>query len=161
MECEHCAALSEPLMKRHCGLAALLPVPGLRRGFAWIAKHLRTPQGQITAAVSDGVAAVAVAAMLAGGPAANRPLSVDGRPVAAQVAATSRNYLGKRITAHAAPVLSVPADEGFWLGSSARARVWVELTGTPESSFKVRPGDKVSFVGKVVRNARGFARPSA
>ena len=51
---------------------------------------------------------------------------------------------------------SVPADEGFWVGSSATDRVWVQLTG--ESAVTVKAGDRISFAGgKVVATPAGYA----
>jgi hypothetical protein len=40
----------------------------------------------------------------------------------------------------------VAANEGFWfwVGTSVRNRVWVQLIGTRESDFRVEPGDKVA-----------------
>lgn len=56
-------------------------------------------------------------------------------------------------------MLSVPADEGFWVGSSATDRVWVQLTGSAgESPVTVKAGNRISFsTGKVVANPAGFA----
>jgi hypothetical protein len=54
----------------------------------------------------------------------------------------------------------VPADEGFWVGSSATDRIWVQLEGGGESAYTVRPGDRVSFTGQLVANPAGFARQS-
>lgn len=68
-------------------------------------------------------------------------------------------YTGTDATATAIAVQSVPADEGFWVGSSAQDRVWIQLTGKAgESPFTVKQGDAVSFTGKVVKNAAGFAK---
>ena len=44
-------------------------------------------------------------------------------------------------------VESVPADEGFWVGTSATDRVWVQLAVSAESPIRVETGDAVSFVG--------------
>jgi hypothetical protein len=54
-------------------------------------------------------------------------------------------------------VVSVPADEGFWVGSSETDRVWVQLTGTGESGYVVQPGDRVEFTGSVVPHDPGYA----
>ncbi|TQS41379.1 hypothetical protein FL583_30220 [Cryptosporangium phraense] len=53
-------------------------------------------------------------------------------------------------------VQSVPADEGFWIGTSETDRIWVQLTGQGESPFKVTAGQTVSFTGTVVANGAGF-----
>ena len=55
-------------------------------------------------------------------------------------------------------VQSVVADEGFWIGTSTRDRVWVQLVGPPpESPYQVRKGDTVSFRAPVRKNSAGFA----
>jgi hypothetical protein len=54
-------------------------------------------------------------------------------------------------------VQSVPADEGFWVGSSDADRMWVQLDGKDESGYVVKPGDKVSFTGTVKAHDAGFA----
>lgn len=66
-------------------------------------------------------------------------------------------YVGQPATANAVTVQSVPADEGFWVGSSATDRVWVQLTGSGESPYTVRAGYTVSFTtGQVVANPAGY-----
>ena len=55
-------------------------------------------------------------------------------------------------------VQQVAADEGFWVGTGPRDRVWVQLTGTRESRPQVQPGDRVSFSGRMVEHRPGFAR---
>jgi hypothetical protein len=65
---------------------------------------------------------------------------------------------GQRVTARRVRVLSVPADEGFWVGDGPDARVWVEFSSSGESPVRIRPGQRVSFVGEVVRHDQGFAR---
>ena len=157
MECQHCAAVSAPLMHRRRGLAALLPLPALRRATQWTAKQLRTPKGQVTATVAAGATAAAVAFLLTGSPESSSVLSVGGKPVPARAAATSTRYLAKEIRAQNAPVQSVPSDEGFWLGDGTTNRIWVELAGTGESPFRVKQGQKVSFTGKVIRHGPDFA----
>lgn len=71
---------------------------------------------------------------------------------------TLSQYAGKAAKARAVRVQSVPADEGFWVGSSKADRVWVQLSGAAaESPFKVKPGDHVDFDGgKLVPTAAGF-----
>jgi len=65
-------------------------------------------------------------------------------------------YVGDQATARSVPVQSVVADEGFWVGR-AGDRLWVQLIGPPpESSYRVRAGDHVTFVGVVVRHGSGF-----
>ena len=68
-------------------------------------------------------------------------------------------YTGTTATAKSVQVQSVPADEGFWVGSSAADRVWVQLTGQAgESGYTVKAGDRVDFSnGRTVANKSGFA----
>ena len=75
---------------------------------------------------------------------------------AANVANLSAND-GREAVGRGVRVQSVPADEGFWVGSSEQDRLWVQLTGTRgESDYKVRQGDTVDFTGTVTPVAQGF-----
>lgn len=65
-------------------------------------------------------------------------------------------YVGQPAVATGVTVLSVPADEGFWVGTSDSDRVWVQLIGTGESPYTVRPGDTVLFNGEVVAHGADF-----
>ena len=92
----------------------------------------------------------------AGGAAAGgQVVTADGQQVLALAAgpdaATALAGLsGQQVTATGARVLSVPADEGFWLGSSETERVWVQLTGEAgESPYQVQEGDLVDLEGTV------------
>lgn len=82
-------------------------------------------------------------------------LDVTARPdAAAALGALS----GETATATAVQVLSVPADEGFWVGTSDSQRVWVQLTGeVGESPYQVTEGDTVDFEGAVVAHDEAFA----
>ncbi|MFI5953759.1 hypothetical protein [Cryptosporangium sp. NPDC051539] len=71
--------------------------------------------------------------------------------------ATLRSYLGRDAEAQQVLVLSVPADEGFWVGSGPLDRIWVQISGAGESPLVVRSGQHVSFTGTVVAHDSGFA----
>ena len=76
----------------------------------------------------------------------------------AGTAASLREHDGQQAVGRVVRVLSVPADEGFWVGTSAQERLWVQLTGTRgESDYKVKEGDTVEFTGTVTPAAKGFA----
>lgn len=65
---------------------------------------------------------------------------------------------GQPVTGTGARVLTVPADEGFWVGTSDQERVWVQLTGEAgESPYQVAEGDTVDFEGTVVTHDQAFA----
>ena len=73
-------------------------------------------------------------------------------------AAGLKPYDGQEATGNAVEVQSVPADEGFWIGSSESDRLWIQLTDTGgESDYKVKAGDQVGFTGTVTSAADGFA----
>jgi RNA polymerase sigma factor (sigma-70 family) len=167
--CPVCASLAPPLLERRRALVALLPVAALLRLRGWAGRH------PAQASVAAGTAAAVAAAVLYVGlwrptpqppppPAstvqavqAASPLTVPGRsllpvPPRAELA----RLTGQPVTATRVRVLAVPADEGFWVGSSARARMWVQLRTRGESRVHVRPGQHASFTGRLVANRPGF-----
>jgi RNA polymerase sigma factor (sigma-70 family) len=78
-------------------------------------------------------------------------LPVPGRAVLAR-------HAGQRVRGVNVPVRGVYADEGFWVGTGGGDQLWVRLVGQGESPFRVRPGQRVSFTGRLVPNPPGFAR---
>ena len=107
-----------------------------------------------SAAPSSGAAAPAGSGQI---------VTADGQSVldlvAQSDAATAFGALsGQAVTGTGVQVLSVPADEGFWVGTSAQQRVWVQLTGEAgESPYQVTEGDTVDFEGAVVAHDQSFA----
>lgn len=76
----------------------------------------------------------------------------------ADAAGSLSRFSGQQARAEAIPVDSVPADEGFWVGTSTTDRVWVQLTvGNAESPMRVEAGDTVSFLGTVRPAPLSFA----
>lgn len=66
--------------------------------------------------------------------------------------------VGQTVTAKGARVLSVPSDEGFWVGSDDGGRVWVQLVATQgESPVAIEPGATVTFRGQVVAHGPDLA----
>ena len=81
-------------------------------------------------------------------------LAAAGQPDAATALG---GLVGQQVTATGAQVLFVPADEGFWVGTSDQQRVWVQLTGEAgESPYQVAEGDTVDFEGAVVAHDGTF-----
>ncbi len=171
LECSTCASLSDPLMERSRALAALLPLPGLGR-VAGVARRSfqRTPV-QVGAATAT-VAAVAVAAFLLTGDSAppQPPHAPEPQPqrTAAMVFTSGKQpvlaiaakdglgrFKGEAVRASGVKVSEVAANEGFWIGTGER-RVWVQLTTTKESPFRVRAGQELSFRGKLVPHSDNF-----
>jgi RNA polymerase sigma factor (sigma-70 family) len=164
LTCELCAELSEPVLQRKRGLAALLPVAGLQRMADGIATGLKTPRGQaVTAgATATAVAAAIVVANLGGSqPSQPRPpqgpLFVAGAGRMPTSASRLEDFAGKHVSGERVLIESVPADEGFWIGEG-KSRVFVRLTKPTESGFKARAGQRVTFGGTIVRNDPRLAR---
>lgn len=69
-------------------------------------------------------------------------------------AAADTKAVGRQV-----PVQSVPADEGFWVGTSVKDRLWVQLDGQAgESAYQVKVGDRVDFTGTTSDTSAGFAK---
>ena len=172
LDCEVCASLSEPLTERRRALAGLLPL-GLFKPLEGLRAWVRNHPGQAAAGTGAVVGAALLAAQLLGGDPPPQPpvaapttvipgdltLTSEGRAI---LPLTSRpplsRYAGDPVRAQGVRVQQVAADEGFWVGTSPRDRVWVRLTGTRESRPRVQRGDRVSFTGRMVEHQPGFAR---
>jgi hypothetical protein len=114
------------------------------------------------AAGGPSPAAVPGPADAGAGAAAQGALTADGASLLplAQVAGPNgelTSQVGKTATAQGVLVQSVPADEGFWAGTSETDRVWVQLSGTGESGYVVQQGDRVDFTGQITAHDPGFA----
>ncbi len=111
-----------------------------------------------SSAAPDSSAAPSGGAATGGG----QVVTADGRSVlplaAGSDAATALGGLtGQPVTATGVRVLAVPADEGFWLGTSETERVWVQLTGEAgESPYQVQEGDLVDLEGTVEAHDAAF-----
>jgi RNA polymerase sigma factor (sigma-70 family) len=158
LECEQCAALAEPLLRRRRSLAAILPLGALWR---WIKANPTASAGAAVVAVAV-VASVLVQAPRGGDTSSTKAqhyaggLSSEGERVPWEAAALA-THAGRRIRATAIAVESVPADEGFWIGPGGSKRFWVSLTTSGESRRDIDPGETVSFRGRVVTHGRAFA----
>ncbi len=71
---------------------------------------------------------------------------MDGRPVSLELSAARLDK--GTATGKDLPVFTVPADEGFWVGTS-EARIWVQAITNGESPAQIRPGDLVTLRGVV------------
>jgi RNA polymerase sigma factor (sigma-70 family) len=171
LDCQTCAALSEPLDQRSVALTAIA-VPGAL--LAWAARMARAHPLQTAGSVAAGSAVVAAAAvLLPASPAPARPvpvpssppasppaevigqLSVGGRPVNDAAARGSlRSLIGDAADASGVSVVATVTRNGFWIGT-AQARIWVQLIG-PLRTFQVHAGDRVRFAGQVIANSPDY-----
>jgi hypothetical protein len=167
LDCETCAALSEPLDRRSAALTAIAFPVGL---IGWAASKARAHPVQAAISVTATAAAAATAAvLLVPSPAhAARPsppavishLSVDGRPVRdTQVQRSIRSLIGDTANASGVNVVLAVTRNGFWVGT-AGARIWVELVG-PLRPLSIPAGDRVWFTGTVVANPASFPARAA
>lgn len=137
--------------KKKTPVAAVSPTP--------TASELPSPTDTAVPTPTDTAVPTPTDTALAGG-AGGGQLIAGGQSVLPLTGVTALNgYSGKAATANGVKVLSVPADEGFWIGNSKTDRVWVQLTGKAgETPYQVKAGDLVDFTGgKVVPNGAGFA----
>jgi RNA polymerase sigma factor (sigma-70 family) len=163
LECPTCASLSEPLLARHRYLAPLLAPGGtVARLGSWL-------KGHATQAAVAGVTATAVIVALWPTSPPPRPprretvaLTLGGEPAFASPGGPDlASHEGERAKATGVRVLSVPSDEGFWIGPGPDERVWVRLRGRGESPFQVKAGQSLYFVAKIVRNSPGMVERMA
>jgi hypothetical protein len=93
-------------------------------------------------------------------PAAPGSLTAGATSVFAAAAAGGQGLAlltGQTATGHAVPVESVPADEGFWIGTGGTDRVWVQLTTNDESAITITAGQLLDLAGPVVPHGPDFA----
>ena len=112
--------------------------------------------GRIASPIARWISPTRPPTIAAPSPTPPATLTVDGTPTlpAARVGPMV-DAVGRTAVARDVPVQSVPADEGFWVGGGPGDRVWVQLaTHGRESSIRIRPGQRASFSGDIVRVAR-------
>jgi RNA polymerase sigma factor (sigma-70 family) len=187
MQCPTCASLSRPLVERRRSIAVLLPLVALwwlwRRFAAWARR--KPVLASLTAVSAVTVASLVLVPPLVERAQAPRPaptttalppggsgqgaagggggsgvrlivpgrslLPVPGREVLAR-------HAGQRVRGVNVPTRGVYADEGFWVGTGRGDQLWVQLIGRGESPFRVRPGQRASFTGRLVPSPPGFAK---
>jgi len=166
LTCGTCAELSEPLLTRKRVLAAIAPV-GVGAWLAGLKSSVLSgsPVTQLAAATAaTGVIATGLVLSLPSDETVVKPAPTDPTLlVGAGIPAVSRADLvdaarsDRPVIADDATVLTVPADEGFWIGNGD-GRIWVQLTAAGESSPEVRTGQRLSFRAQPVAHTPGYSR---
>jgi hypothetical protein len=146
-----------------------------RRGRRWLAALLLLALASTAVAAQLGVFGSGSAAAAGPAPASGTPvrhpavadpgpgeLSAGGAPLLpvagiAGPAGELSALAGRPVRGRAVVVESVPADEGFWVGTGGADRVWVQLAGAGESPYRVRPGERVDLSGQVVAHGPGYS----
>jgi len=185
VDCGTCADLAPPLVERQRSLVALVPIPAVAPFLGRLRRAKRSTQVMaISAVVATALVAAVIVATNAHAPARHTAtsssttttsrvastrlaappsvqISIDGKPAAALLQTRRALALvGKPVEVRRLRVLSVPADEGFWIDAGSSRRVWVQLlTAQGESPVRIRPGMFVSFRGTL--RAHGPAFPAA
>ena len=159
LHCEPCGSLSEALLKRSRPLALLWPllavwrlIERLGRGVTETGRWARGHPVHAAGAVS-GVAVVTVVIVMLSRPDPGWLRSGDTSLLPPPPASALAAEAGRRVEARSVSVQSVVTPRGFWVGTSQRDRLFVELLGEPP--FPVAAGQKVSFVGYVDPNHEG------
>ena len=162
-QCAPCASLVEPLTKRSRRLAALLPVAWAMRQTRRVWKGVRDRPALSTAGPVAAIAVV-VAVLIAQNddpsPRRNNNVATAVLMIGGEKALplpprfSWDSHAGDIAVARQAPVESVPSDEGFWLGTTNRDRLFVMIKTTDESRTTVKVSDDVSFTGRLVGNER-------
>ena len=148
LECQACASLSEPLVERKRSLTGLWPLLALGALAKRIAKWARGNPLQ-AAGAATATAAVTVAAVLLLQPEPGS-LQAGDRSLLPVNPAELAAEAGHPAEGRSLRVDEVVTPTAFWVGTSQRDRVFVEVEGSPP--FAVAEGDKVSFVGTIRAN---------
>lgn len=175
LDCPVCATVAEPLVRRDRRLLLLLPLGLALAALRWVRSVVRQhPVATAAAGMAATAAAVAVLVLALSGDAAPPPRTAPSpAPAARPVRASGtvhagqlqllpsaprdlRPLLGRQVEGIRVRVETVPANEGFWIGTR-EDRLFVLLTGPGESPQRVRAGNLVTFDGMLVANPPRFA----
>lgn len=180
LQCDTCASLSQPLIERKRSIAGFLPLAGLRPLSGGLRRILRSGKGQAAVGVTVAAGVITVAVLAQPTPTARVPIHTTNvvaprprppipparphsplmsgvLPLLPIPAGGLARFDGRAVTAQKLLVLSVPANEGAWLGTDPTNRVWVEFIGPGESPFHIVPGQHLTFAGALKKNAAAYS----
>lgn len=154
LTCRSCAELSEPLVQRRRPWAVAWPAALLGPLAARLGRAVRSHPLRTSAAAAVVAAAVVAANLLVGLDPQPAPALIlqDDPSVALAGDKPLAPYADQQVSARKVTVFSAPGDEGFWVGGSAVTRIWVNLESGEPLAQRVAAGQRVSFVGTMVRN---------
>lgn len=167
LRCPTCSELAEPLLSRRSDLA-IFAFPLVAMRWAW-GKAKGHPGASAGVATGTAAAAAAVAAIVASQTPAHHaavatttpapthpvlPTLLTAGGMALPTDYSLRQLTGQQVAGQVA-VEEVVSHNGFWVGTSDRNRVWVQLVG-PLSNIQLDDGDVVRLQGAVQPNAGGY-----
>lgn len=184
LACDYCAALSEAVMQRRRSLAALLPLSLFGRAVdlfprAKAAMASKLAGKAVAVKIAGATSALVIGAVVINGggdpkaPAQSPPVRESSPQPDCRTDATIMTgdeetvswrhaslaaLQGRTVVGCNLQVLSIPADEGFWVGTGTGARAWVQLAASGESEPDVDVDHTVNFTGRVVRHSTAFVR---
>ncbi len=165
--CATCASLSAPLIERRRSIAGLIPFLFIDplKAMGRIARNGKVQAAAAVTTVAAGTLGVVAFVQPPAAPkrapitttvAAHSPVMSRNQSLLPPPAQGLKPFVGQPVRARAALVLAVPADEGAWIGTNNTARIWVQFHGRGESPFVLRPGQHLTFTGRLVRNTPDF-----
>jgi RNA polymerase sigma factor (sigma-70 family) len=165
LDCRYCAALGDHVVEKRRVAVALIPLALLLFLKGSLLKALKIPLVKGAAAIGlAGITAFGTYHFTQRGPepieaVIRRCGNATGAFVVPSRGRVDGARLGKledirgdHLTACAVEVISVPADEGFWIQTGGGGRLWVQLIGKGESPPNVNKDDRVSFRGDILGN---------
>jgi len=183
LACPACGDLAPALVERRRFLISLFPIAVLARllgaSRAAIGAH---PVASVGMALGATVGSVALIAGTGAHPRHDQTVTTTAPPPPVTTVARARptlpprpagavdvrtllplspaelgHFTGRQVVAKATPVLSVPADEGFWIGYGDDRRIWVQLATTGESAAQIKAGQHVLFRGRLSAHGVAFS----
>jgi DNA-directed RNA polymerase specialized sigma24 family protein len=148
--CPVCMPLVDPLLRRDARLFGLWPLLGLAAGI----RRAVGSHPALTAGAGAATAGAVAAAVILTLPSQHHRPPLRPSALCRMTEAGRGSMVGHQVSAEAASVASVPANEGFFVRTCDGKQVWVRLAGPGESPVHIRAQDHVTFTGVVRRIGR-------
>jgi DNA-directed RNA polymerase specialized sigma24 family protein len=148
--CSTCMSLVDPLLRRDARLFGLWPLLGL----AAVARRSLGSHPAVAAGAGVAAAGAVAAAVVLTLPSQHHRPVPRTSALCRMTGAGRASMVGTQIRAAQASVVSVPANEGFFVRTCDGNQVWVRLAGPGESPVHIRTHDHVTMTGVVRRVGR-------